>query len=228
MQTKAESYLIKILAEILKSGDGPFALVNLGAAQSTVVENALWKERQNFICDRADIQSCEANGKFVGRCFICPLENLEPLKDNAYDAAFANFVLEHVNDPRAAAKEMARILKPGGNLVLSLSNPQAPEFRLAKMTSIAFHQLFRKPGQDQAYPVQYAYKSIDNLIRLLQESGLQVIDEKRFSSVYAYLEHIPFLGFLGQFYDKFIENSHWKRIMSHAVLSFQKTVDKKI
>jgi SAM-dependent methyltransferase len=228
MQTRAELWLIKILADILKSGDGPFALINLGAARSTVVEEALWRERKNFICDRADIQPCEATGEFVGACFICPLENLQPVKDNSYDAAFANFVLEHVSDPVAAAREMTRILKPGGSLVLSLSNPRAPEFRLAKITSVAFHQLFRKKGHDQAYPVQYAYGSVDNLIRLLESAGLELTEEKHFSSSYAYLENIPLLGFFGQLYDKFIEKLQAKEVMGHAVISFKKSVDRKI
>jgi ubiquinone/menaquinone biosynthesis C-methylase UbiE len=37
-----------------------------------------------------------------------------PFEDNTFDAAFENSMLEHVNDPVIAAREIHRVLKPGG------------------------------------------------------------------------------------------------------------------
>ena len=51
-------------------------------------------------------------------CRIGEAENL-PLKDNQVDYVFANMFLHHVTEPAAAIKEMARILKPGGILVIT-------------------------------------------------------------------------------------------------------------
>src|SRR5919205_3599692 len=42
-----------------------------------------------------------------------------PLADNSVDAAFANMVLHHAVDPVAMLKEMARIVRPGGMIVLT-------------------------------------------------------------------------------------------------------------
>jgi len=41
-----------------------------------------------------------------------------PLPDGALDAIFANMYLHHVPDPAGAIAEMARVLRPGGVLVL--------------------------------------------------------------------------------------------------------------
>jgi len=46
------------------------------------------------------------------------LERL-PLPDNEVNVAFANMVLHHAFDPQKAIREMARILKPGGWLVIT-------------------------------------------------------------------------------------------------------------
>jgi SAM-dependent methyltransferase len=41
-----------------------------------------------------------------------------PFQDNSFDAIFSLNVLEHVKDPFLAAKELLRVLKPGGDLVV--------------------------------------------------------------------------------------------------------------
>lgn len=40
-----------------------------------------------------------------------------PFADAAFDAVTANFVLNHVSEPREAARELARVVVPGGTLV---------------------------------------------------------------------------------------------------------------
>jgi len=42
-----------------------------------------------------------------------------PIEDGLVDSVFANMYLHHVEDPAEAIKEMARILKPGGILVIT-------------------------------------------------------------------------------------------------------------
>ena len=42
-----------------------------------------------------------------------------PVADNQFDAVFANMYLHHSPDPQTAIREMVRILKPGGKLVIT-------------------------------------------------------------------------------------------------------------
>jgi ubiquinone/menaquinone biosynthesis C-methylase UbiE len=42
-----------------------------------------------------------------------------PAPDGSFDAVFANMYLHHAPDPAAAVTEMARILKPGGKLIIT-------------------------------------------------------------------------------------------------------------
>ncbi len=42
-----------------------------------------------------------------------------PLEDEAVDAAFANMVLHHAEDPEAMLREMARLVRPGGTVAIA-------------------------------------------------------------------------------------------------------------
>ncbi len=51
-----------------------------------------------------------------------------PISDDSVDYAFANMYLHHVESPLMAIKEMARILKPGGALVITDLDDHTFEF----------------------------------------------------------------------------------------------------
>lgn len=51
-----------------------------------------------------------------------------PIEDNAVNYAMANMYLHHVKKPFAAIKEMVRILKPGGKLVITDLDEHHHEF----------------------------------------------------------------------------------------------------
>jgi precorrin-6B methylase 2 len=53
-----------------------------------------------------------------------------PLPDMSVDAVFANMYLHHADDPALAIREMARILKPGGRLVITDLDSHGHEFLL--------------------------------------------------------------------------------------------------
>ncbi len=51
-----------------------------------------------------------------------------PVEDSSVHHAFANMYLHHVPDPAAAIKEMARIIKPSGNLIITDLDEHEHEF----------------------------------------------------------------------------------------------------
>ncbi|MCA0029724.1 MAG: class I SAM-dependent methyltransferase [Mesorhizobium sp.] len=52
---------------------------------------------------------------YVTTDVLAVLEKM-PFKDESFDYVISNAVLEHVRDPFAAAREMVRVLKPGGEM----------------------------------------------------------------------------------------------------------------
>ena len=61
----------------------------------------------------------------IDRAIIADAENL-PFPDKTYDAVLSLFSLEHFQHPRAVLREIARVLKPGGELVILTPNFGAP------------------------------------------------------------------------------------------------------
>ncbi len=107
--------------------------------------------------------------------FVLPLPlEAAPFRSGAFDVVTLWDVLEHLPDPRRALRELARLLRPGGLLVLSLPNPTCPEARW-----FGPHWL----GWD--VPRHLWLPTPDLLAQLLAEEGFRVQGWRSFSSGYS-------------------------------------------
>jgi len=59
-----------------------------------------------------------------------------PLEDSTLDAAFANMVLHHCPRPLAAIREMVRVLRPGGRLVITDMDSHTNEWLKTEMADV--------------------------------------------------------------------------------------------
>jgi SAM-dependent methyltransferase len=83
-----------------------------------------------------------------------------PLELSGYDCILSTQVLEHVQNPEAYLRECYRLLRPGGNLVLTT------------------HGLF----EDHACPYDYWRWTVYGLKRLVEDSGLKVEAAKKLTT----------------------------------------------
>lgn len=99
----SNSYDGNVIALIGKYADG--LILDCGAGQRDVYyENVV-----NFETEPYDTTDVIGTGEEL------------PFKDNAFDAVISVAVLEHVRDPFRCASEIARVLKPGGELYCAVS-----------------------------------------------------------------------------------------------------------
>lgn len=61
-----------------------------------------------------------------GPQMLCGAGEALPFADNSFDLVLSHEVLEHVTDDRQAAREIVRVLKPGGRLALFVPNRGYP------------------------------------------------------------------------------------------------------
>lgn len=95
------------------------------------------------------------------------------LPDATFDVVTANFVVNHVPDPTAAVRELARVVRPGGQVAVTswTSRPtlQAQLFR----DSFAAAGAVAVPGQRLPEQLDYE-RSVEGVAGLLTQAGLTV------------------------------------------------------
>jgi len=95
---------------------------DIGAGSGFVTEGLLMRGLRVIAVDRSEAMLEEMRRKFGDGAAvdyrIGEAESL-PLADASVDYAFANMVLHHVESPPVAIREMARIVKPGGKLIIT-------------------------------------------------------------------------------------------------------------
>ena len=79
---------------------------------------------------------------------VGPLETL-PFHDRSFDSVLCNAVLEHVLDAEASMRELARVVKPGGHVVVAVPflqpfHPRPTDFR--RYTAAGLADLGRRAG----------------------------------------------------------------------------------
>ncbi len=85
-----------------------------------------------------------------------------PFPDAQFSIVSSRFVFHHLQDPAAALKEMKRVCKAGGKIVVADMAPQP-----AKAAALNAVELLRDPSHARALPV-------DELRGLFQQAGLEV------------------------------------------------------
>ena len=94
-----------------------------------------------------------------------------PLADASVDAAVAIEVVEHLENPRAFARELSRIVKPGGWVVVTTPN----QLSALSLLTLALKGRF-SAFQDTEYPAHRTALLEVDLRRILHECGLRDVD----------------------------------------------------
>jgi ubiquinone/menaquinone biosynthesis C-methylase UbiE len=96
-------------------------VADVGTGTGFLAEAALDAGAQVIGIDNSDGMLAEVSNRFTGRRFEARRGDTDalPIENGAVDAVVANMVLHHAPDPQAAIREMARVLKPGGRLVIT-------------------------------------------------------------------------------------------------------------
>lgn len=128
----------------------------------------------------------------------CNLDNAIPLDDQFADIVISAETIEHLENPRAFMRELVRITKPGGTVIITTPNQLS---LLSKLTLIFKNQFNAFQSAPGLYPSHITALLEIDLIRISQEVNL--VNNQ---TIYSNQGRIPFVpwhwpqGFRGQMF----------------------------
>jgi SAM-dependent methyltransferase len=124
-------------------------------------------------CDPVVLKNPYLDEAIVGR-----VEDL-PFRESSFDLVYADWVLEHLPDPYAMAKEVVRVLKPGGCFCFRTGNLYHYAFFIAALTPYRVHKRLANwargmaDAQDAPFPAHYRMNTVGKIRTVLSRVGLQ-------------------------------------------------------
>lgn len=157
-----------------------------------------------------DLDERVLENPYLDEAFVCDAEHL-PFNDASFDVVFHTMVAEHLQNPPAAIRETARVLKPGGALLFETPNRFYYPMLIAAITPHWFHELYvGRFGSGRAshdvFPTVYRLNDSKTIISVIRSSGLE--PEIYFLSTppgYMRFSRVSFL--IGVFYERIIEKA---------------------
>jgi SAM-dependent methyltransferase len=172
------------IARYLTGGD---LLVDLGCGNGRWLDVFAPRYRSAVGLDRSNRRLVGDTRRFTSRpgdrpkswIMVCAnLDGIIPLVDSCVDTVFSNQVIEHVVDPVAFAREVARILKPSGHAILTTPNSRY----LRYLWMLAVHGKLRTGGSDDTDGVwdngHLHYFTHSDIRALLQQAGFVEVSSR--------------------------------------------------
>lgn len=114
-----------IEAKVLSTLDFPAPLLDFGCGDGLFTEAVFGKQDGMYGCDIASAELPAARDSGVYRCGVQFADGHHlPYRDGAFGSVYSNSVIEHIPDPHNVLPELARVLRPGGLLVLTVPSDQ--------------------------------------------------------------------------------------------------------
>lgn len=129
-----------------------------------------------------------ANNTSIDELVVANLERL-PFENNSFDLAVSLWVLEHIQNPQAVFKEIARVLQPGGLFAFVTPNSRNFLIRLRKFMSHEFAEklVLKLYGREHhhTFDVFYRANSVNMLQSLAKAHGFEpVVLQENFDPSY--------------------------------------------
>lgn len=150
-----------------------------------------------------------------------------PFVSESFDMVISRSVVEHLQAPVDAFREFARILRPGGILILVTPNKYDYVSLLAHLTPHSFHQRIVSRifgvSPDDVFPTFYRANTRGAIRKSMTAAGLSERSVALIAHYPAYLSFSPILFRLGVLYERLTLTRCFSALRGSILCVFEKT-----
>ncbi len=157
--------------------------------------------------DGADIDPDVRSNEALRKACVYDGDKL-PLDDANYDCVVANFVLEHVEEPKVFLAEIYRVLKPGGCFVFRTPNRWHYVSIAACLVPNRLHDWIARRTRNlpadahEAYPTFHRMNARRRLMQLSRQAGFDIASLQVYEFEPSYMMFHPLAFRLGVLYER--------------------------
>ena len=142
-------------------------LLEFGAGRGALLERV----RSDGFCGEitaVDILPVPENLPDQFKWIQCDLNNPINLRDETFDLIISTEVIEHLENPRSVFREFNRLLRPGGEVIVTTPNNESMRSYLSLVLRGHFASF-----QDSCYPAHITALLRKDIIRVCSETGFE-------------------------------------------------------
>ena len=139
-----------------------------------------------------------AENQALDRFVVANLCEHLPFEDAQFDLVYANFVIEHLDEPQRALCEWRRVSRQGAALILLTSNRANPALAAASILPHRLRIFLKRAGAGEVerdvIPTRYAANTPSRLARLIAEAGFTPVEVSYVAGLHRYAQRKPSLA----------------------------------
>ncbi|TET73478.1 MAG: class I SAM-dependent methyltransferase [Candidatus Aminicenantes bacterium] len=148
----------------------------------------------------------------LDEAYQCCVTNM-PFEDNRFDVAFADYLIEHLGEPTKAAREIHRVLKPGGVLIIRTPNLRHYVVLISRITPHWFHTFLCKKLQskhkEDTFETYYRCNTPHRIKQVFEKYGFTLKHFEMVEKEPSYLMKWCWTFVIGLFYERLVNSAKW-------------------
>lgn len=194
-----------------------FTVLNIGAGPTADRKVKSLKGEVNRVIG-VDIDKVVLKNEDLDSSVVVEKNEL-PFGDDYFDLAWADYVMEHVEDPILLLKEVNRVLKPGASFFFRTPNKYHYVSLIGRVTPHWFHEVVanrvRGLGSDahEPYPTYYRLNSRKEISDCSRSAGFKHVEMKFVEAEPSYLVFNPVAFRIGIAYERFVNRYDALQVM---------------
>ena len=146
-----------------------------------------------------------------------------PFEADSFDVILCEYVVEHLDDPETAFREMERVLRPGGRMLFLTPNLYSYKAIAAACASQRFHTLVGRirygvEHERDMYPTLYRCNTVAQFRRLASKAGLQIVTTDFVTNGPTWFEKVPIVFEIFDVFHRAIASSNTLRHLRCALI----------